>query len=188
MISSVNLSISTATFDLSPAITPPAPKEPDMSKIGKPRPYMSAAEALASDAELGPAYSGPMTRSDNHVSKIHTEIKVNDKIIARVYNSGAVEIADEYRFLSDELRPELDTMVGPDLAVDRANRIKASLERHGAVMKDELSPTALLTAKLTQTPVLELLKAGTAQTQDEWLAFKAKEGPADPGALFSHRV
>jgi hypothetical protein len=186
MISSVNVSISTTTFSLPPPVALPAPKEPDMSAI-KPRAHMSAAEALASNAELGPAYSGS-TRADNHVSKIHTEIKVNDKVIARVYNSGAVEIADEYAFLSDELRPELDTMVGPDLAVDRANRIKASLQRHGAVMQDELSPTALLAANLMKTPVLELLKADTAQTQEEWFAFKAKEGPADPGALFSHKI
>jgi len=187
MIPSVNLSISMATSSLSPPLAAPAPNEPAMRVFTRP-PAMSPAEALASNAELGLAYSGSDTRADNHVSKIHTEIKVNDKVIARVYNSGAVEIADEYRFLEDELRPELDTMVGPDLAIDRAKRIKAALQRYGAVMQDELSPTGLLTAKLTKTPVLELLKAGTAQTQDEWLAFKAKEGPVDPGSLFSHKI
>jgi hypothetical protein len=187
MISSVNLSISTATFNLSPPLAAPALKQPDMRVITRP-PAMSPAEAFASNAELGPAYSGPDTRADNHVSKIHTEIKVNGKVVARVYNSGAAEIADEYRFLEDELRPELDTMVGPDLAVDRAKRIEAALQRYGAVMEDELSPAGLLTAKLTKTPVLELLTADTAQTQEGWLKFKAKEGPADPGSLFSHKI
>ena len=107
------------------------------------------------------------------------------KVIARVYNTGGVEIADEYRFLSDEIDFAGDKMVGPDLAEDRANRIKAVLQRYGAVMNDEQDPVGMLTAAVTKAPILELLKADTALTQDAWLEEKAKQGPRDPGSFFS---
>ena len=76
-------------------------------------------------------------------------------------------------------------MVGPDLAEYRANGIKAVLQRYGAVMNDEQDPVGMLTAAVTKTPILELLKADTALTQDEWLEEKAKRGPLDPGSFFS---
>ena len=135
-------------------------------------------EALRSGAELGPAYAGD-SRADNHASKIHTEIKVDGKVIARIYNSGAAEIADEYAFLSDELGFQNDKMVGPDLAEDRAKRIKGTLQKYGAVMEDDVSLTNL------KAPILELLRAGTAQTQEEWQKYMAERGPLDPGTLFS---
>ena len=49
---------------------------------------ISPAEAFASGAELGPpSRSG---RDDNQTKNIHTEIKVNGKVIARIYNTGGV--------------------------------------------------------------------------------------------------
>lgn len=146
-------------------------------------PVMPPAEALKSNAELGPPTGGP--RADNHVSKIHSEIKVNGKVVARVYNSGGIEIANEYRFLSQEIDFSADTMVGPDLAESRAERVKAVLERYGAAMKDEMTLPQLMSATLAKTPMLEILRARTAQTQAEWMADKAKEGPLDPGTFFS---
>lgn len=146
-------------------------------------PVISPAEAFASSAELGPP--GGSGRADNQTKNIHTEIKVNGKVIARIYNTGAVEIADEYRFLSDEIDFAGDKMVGPDLAEDRANRIKAVLQRYGAVINDEQDPVGMLTAAVTKAPILELLKADTALTQDAWLEEKAKQGPLDPGSFFS---
>jgi hypothetical protein len=148
-------------------------------------PPLSPEEALASDAELGPAYDGNK-RADNHVSKIHTEIQVNGKTIARVYNGGSIEIADEYRFLSNELRESFasDRDVGPDLAEQRATHVKAALERHGVLAKDELDPDAMIAATRAKTPVVELLRASTAQTQEEWLEMKATETPM-PGAFLS---
>jgi hypothetical protein len=148
------------------------------------RANLTPQEAFRSGAELGPANTTNSLAS-NHVSKVHTEIKVDGKVIARVYNGGAVEIANEYTFLADELGFQNDTMVGPDLAEDRAKRIKGILEKYGAVMKDDLSPDGLLTAQLAKTPVLELLRAQTAQTQEEWQEEMAKQGPLDPGAFFS---
>jgi len=147
-------------------------------------PVLSPQQALRSGAELGPAYNGD-TRASNHVSKLHTEIKVDGKVIARVFNGGAVEIAGEYRFLSEELGFGNDKMIGPDLAEDRARRIKAVLQKYGAVMKDDLSPTDLLATQLVKIPVLELVRAATAQTQEEWVDEMAKQQPLDPGAFFS---
>jgi hypothetical protein len=146
-------------------------------------PVISPVQAFASSAELGPpAGSG---RADNQTKNIHTEIKVNGKVIARIYNTGGVEIADEYRFLSDKIDFAGDKMVGPDLAEDRANRIKAVLQSYGAVMNDEQDPVGMLTAVVTKAPILELLKADTALSQDAWLEEQAKKGPLDPGSLFS---
>jgi hypothetical protein len=146
-------------------------------------PVISPAEAFASGAELGPPSGSG--RDDNQTKNIHTEIKVNGKVIARIYNTGAVEIADEYRFLSDKIDFAGDKMVGPDLAEDRAKRIKAVLQAYGAVMNDEQDPVGMLTAAVTKAPILELLKADTALSQGAWLEEQAKKGPLDPGSFFS---
>lgn len=146
-------------------------------------PKLSPQQALASGAELGPPSGRPS--DDNHASKIHTEIKVNGKVVARVYNSGGMEIASEYRFIGDEMDFGGDRMVGPDLAKDRAQRVMAVLERYGAVIGDGASPEKLLSAKLARQPIVEAVMAATAQSQEQWLADKAKEGPLDPGMLFS---
>jgi hypothetical protein len=146
-------------------------------------PVISPAQAFASSAELGPPTGSG--RDDNQTKNIHTEIKVNGKVIARIYNTGAVEIADEYRFLSDKIDFAGDKMIGPDLAEDRANRIKAVLQNYGAVMNDEQDPVGMLTAAVTKAPILELLKADTALSQGAWLEEQAKKGPLDPGSFFS---
>lgn len=146
-------------------------------------PVISPAEAFASGAELGPP--GGSGRADNQTKNIHTEVKVNGKVIARIYNTGGVEIADKYRFLSDKIDFASDKMVGPGLAEDRAKRIKAVLQNYGAVMKDEQDPVGMLTAVLTKAPILELLKADTALSQGAWLEEQAKKGPLDPGSFFS---
>ena len=63
-------------------------------------PVISPAEAFASGAELGPPSGSG--RADNQTKNIHTEIKVNGKVIARIYNTGGIEIADEYRFFRQD--------------------------------------------------------------------------------------
>jgi hypothetical protein len=146
-------------------------------------PVISPADAFASGAELGPPSGDGL--ADNQTKNIHTEIKVNGKVIARIYNSGAVEIADEYRFLADKVDFAGDKMVGPDLAEDRAGRIKAVLQSFGAVMNDEQDPVGTLNARITKAPIIELLKANTALTQEAWLKGKGKEGPLGPGSFFS---
>jgi hypothetical protein len=146
-------------------------------------PLLTPQQALASGAELGPPSDDP--RADNHASKIHTEIKINGKVIARACNSGAIVIASEYGFLSEELDFQNDKGIGPDLAANRVARIKALLERYGALPKDDLSPEEVMTATLAKKPIVETLLADTVQTQQEWLDDMAKQGRLDPGALFS---
>ena len=165
-------------------IAPQQPMSPKDMKAAweAAHPKMSPQQALASGAELGPPTDDP--RADNHGSKIHTEIKVDGKVIARVYNGGGIEIADEYRFLGDEIDFSADTIVGPDLAKSRAARVMAVLERYGAVMGDEASPEELLSAKLAKQPIANALLAATAQTQAQWLEDMAREGRS-PGSLFS---
>lgn len=143
-------------------------------------------QALASNAELPPANSTDPD-VDNYVGNIHTEIKVNGKVIARVYNSGGVEIADEYAFVLHGLF-ENDSGYGPDLAEDRAKRIMAALTANGAVTQDDIDRAGPFDTTLIGKPVAELLLAETAMTQAEWLAEKAKRGPLDPGTLFSRTV
>lgn len=101
-----------------------------------------------------------------------------------------MEIADEYAFLSDELDFENDTAIGPNLAEDRASRITAALEGYGAVIEGEQeAPDARLKlATNAAKPILELLRADTAQSQDEWLDEQRKRGPLDPGSPFSQAV
>jgi hypothetical protein len=113
-------------------IEPRTPSTPEDLKAAwrAKNPLLTPQQAFASGAESGPPSGDP--RADNHASKIHTEIKVNGKVIARTYNSGAVEIASEYSFLSEELDFGADKGVGPDLAANRAARINALLERYGA--------------------------------------------------------
>jgi hypothetical protein len=161
----------------------PAPEKRDLrAEWRAAHPTMSPQQAIASNAELGPPTDNP--RADNHGSKIHTEIKVNGKVIARAYNGGGLEIADEYRFLVDEMSFGADKTVGPDLAKDRVQRIMAVLQRYGAVIGDEAKPQDLLSAKLAKQPIVDAVLAATAQTQAQWLDDMAKEGRL-PGSLFS---
>jgi|GEM_PF-5920754 len=146
-------------------------------------PVISSAQAFASSAELGPPTGSG--RADSQTKNIHTEIKVNGKVIARIYNTGGVEVADEYIFLSDKIDFAGDKMVGPDFAEDRASRIKAVLQGYGSVMNDEQNPVGIPTAAVTKVPILELLKADTALSQDAWLEEQAKKGPLAPGFFFS---
>lgn len=84
-------------------------------------------------------------------SGLRAEIKVNGEVVGRVYNNGAVELADEYGELGRQLgwggasEAELD---GPELADKRIAQALDALKRVGA--KVEFAATAL--------------------TQEQWLA------------------
>jgi hypothetical protein len=141
---------------------------------------LSAEQALASGASLGPNETTDL-RASNHPSKLHTEIKIDGKVVARIYNGGAVEMPNEYSFLGDELGLNSDTLVGPDLAENRAKRIKEALLKHGAVLDGD---SALAGSATLKAPVLEMVKAITAQTQSEWQAEMIKQGSAQPGSYY----
>jgi hypothetical protein len=131
---------------------------------------------------LPPACDGSMTRADNHVSKLHTEVKLHGKVVARIYNSGAAEFADDYAYLGRDFRGE--TLTGPGLAEQRLAKVRAALEHGGAIIADGGNSPAGGIAKAYGKCLAEILRAGTAQTQQEWLAFKATE-PPPPGAFLS---
>lgn len=153
-------------------------------------PRLTPAQAFASNAEASPPNSDNPLDS-TYVGKLHTEIKVNGKVIARIYNSGAMVIASEYSFLGDEIfagHGGGSALAGPDVAEDRANRIKAALMAHGAVMADNDNSANPLSAKPSNAPVLQILKAATAQTQDEWVAAQSRQGALDPGSLLSRAI
>ena len=150
-------------------------------------PRLTPAQAFASKAEVSPPNTSNPLASD-YVEKLNTEISVNGKVIARVYNSGAMVIASEYSFLSDEIGIGGEAKTGPALAEDRANRIRAVLQKYGAVVPDEQDSSKSLSGKTTTAPILQILKAATAQTQEDWIAEQAKQGPIDPGTLYSRKV
>jgi len=150
----------------------------------------NAAEARRSESrpsvpgvtdELPPAYNGSFP-ADNHASKLHTEIKLNGKVIGRVYNSGVSEFADDYAYLARG--SDKDTTTGPELAEIRVARAKAALERSGALSKDAVAAQQPKGSIARKADVFDILRAGTAKTQQEWLAFKATEPPM-PGAYVS---
>ena len=150
-------------------------------------PRLTPAQAFASKAEVSsPNTSNPL--ASDYVEKLNTEISVNGKVIARVYNSGAMVIASEYSFLSDEIGIGGEAKTGPALAEDRANRIRAVLQKYGAVVPDEQDSAKSLSGKTTTAPILQILKAATAQTQEDWIAEQARQGPIDPGMLYSRKV
>jgi hypothetical protein len=141
---------------------------------------LSPQQALASGVSLGPNETTDL-RASNHPSKLHTEIKIDGKVVARIYNGGSVEMPNEYSLLSDELGFNNDTMVGPDLAENRAKRIKEALISHGAVLDDGSASAGFSTVK---APVLDMVRALTAQTQSERQAKMFKQ-PGDPGTYYS---
>lgn len=145
---------------------------------------LSPKEALASNAELGPATD--MGAADNHISKLHTEIKVNGKVIARVYNGGGVEIVNEYGFLVADLGSNEDGLTGPDLAADRVKHLRDALEGYGAVLGDEQGAAdGSLSGIASQRATLEVLQASTAQTQEEWWREEGQRGRIELGSVFS---
>lgn len=83
---------------------------------------------------LPPAYDGEMTRFDNHVSKVYSEIKIDGKVVARFYNGGGAEYAGDYAFLAKDVGTE--SIVGPDLAEQRMAKAKSALEARGIVVTD----------------------------------------------------
>lgn len=101
---------------------------------------------------LGPPLSG-QPQFDNDVSHLRAEIKIDGKVVARIYNSGASEIADGYGYLALEAGfggAGEGSTVGPDLGDMRIAALAKLLDGEEVVM------------------------AKTAQTQAQWLAEKAK--------------
>lgn len=77
------------------------------------RPIPPPPSAPSIETELGPARSMP--GFDNSAENIRSEVKIGGKVIARIYNSGAMEVAGAY---ADQLHNMngLGKGAGPDYA------------------------------------------------------------------------
>lgn len=115
-----------------------------------PRDSLAAAFGKAVERLSNPASaSGRLWGSE--ASGVRHEIMVNGEVVGRVYNGGAVELADEYGYLAGELGwggASESTLQGPDLADQRTGQILAALSSVGATSR----------------------QSATALTQKDWLA------------------
>lgn len=119
---------------------------------------------------LGPPLSGnPFW--DNDVSHLRAEIKIDGKVIGRVYNSGGVELADAYGHLAEAAgfgSASEGSLMGPELADLRINKLsellKVGVTKAGEEVADD--PATKFDASIVM--------ASTAITQAQWLAEKAK--------------
>jgi hypothetical protein len=133
-----------------PTFEPPPP--PPQQSEAERRAEMEA-RLLADNAGgpgLGPPLSG-QPQWDNDVSHLRAEIKIGDKVVARIYNSGGVEVADGYGYLCVKAGfggAQEGTTVGPDLGDMRIAALKNAL------------------------PQADVMMADTALTQAQWLAEK----------------
>lgn len=94
--------------------------------------------------EVGPP---PGIKADNDPSQVYGVVKVGGQVVATLYNSGAAETSNALgsRFAAGFAK---DTLVGPSLAADRAERLATAL---GGVVE----------------------KASTALGQSTWQSWKA---------------
>ena len=111
------------------------------------------ASAAAAEAAAAAAAAGSNTSQEwgSERTGLRAEIKVDGVVVGRVYNSGAVELADDYASLDLQLRfsgPGEEGLEGPNLA-----------ERRIALLMD--------TFRNLQA---EAVKATTAMTQAQWQA------------------
>lgn len=115
---------------------------------------LETARATAAAAEAAAAAAAAGNTSQEWGSEktgLRAEIKVNGAVVGRIYNSGAVELADNYASLDLQLRfsgPGEEGLEGPNLAERRIE----------------------LLANTFRDLQVEVVKAPTAITQAEWQA------------------
>lgn len=95
----------------------------------RPAPTPPPPPARSMETELGPARSMP--GFDNSAEHLRSEIKINGKVVARIYNSGAMEVAGAY---ADQLHniKGLGQGEGPDHADAMIKALTEALAQFGA--------------------------------------------------------
>ncbi|HEV7292250.1 MAG TPA: hypothetical protein VGN79_08005 [Devosia sp.] len=88
---------------------------------------------------------------DNSSENIRSEIKIDGKVVARIYNSGAIEVADAYADQVHNLKG-LGRGAGPDYADEMLASLMDAVARFGA----------------------ESTKASTAVPHEMWLTESGK--------------
>lgn len=104
---------------------------PDMRNAPRPSPPPPPAPSM--ETELGPARSMP--GFDNSAENIRSEIKIGGKVVARIYNSGAMEVAGAYADQLHDLKG-LGKGAGPDYADMLIASLKVAFAQFGASFTD----------------------------------------------------
>jgi hypothetical protein len=145
--------------------------QPGGASVNIPLPKLDPAET-----SLGPAQTGN-PGSDTDASQLRAEFKVDGKVIARIFNSGAAEFAGAYAHLQKAANFDAtgDGRVGPELADARIATLTDLLKA---------SPAGAASADAGSSPRLRysdcvVTSAATALTQEQWLALKAQT----PGSI-----
>lgn len=150
-------------------------------------PRLILKSALKSDSQLSQP-PGETPADPDHVSNVHSEVKVNGKTVARAYNDGNVEFASQYTLIEQLLAFDQDTSKGPALAEDRIARIQALLQDLGATFAQNGDRPNESAFRPSDSVVVQVERAETAQSLEDYLAEKAKNGETGPGQLISTRV
>lgn len=97
------------------------------------RPAPPPPPAPSMETELGPARN--MQGFDNSSEHIRSEIKIGGKVVARIYNSGAIEVAGAYADQVHNLKG-LGQGAGPDYADMTIKALKDAFAKFGANFTD----------------------------------------------------
>ena len=129
---------------------------------------MSDSQIAQQRADLEAQYRRPAGEPDNAPENVYARVKVNGKVVATLYNSGASET-------SNAVGAQLQNMLmhpdgtGPQLAQSRADKIAAALG--GTVEK---APTAQTPAQWAARPPRESYTDYAAMAADQrWQAQQA---------------
>ncbi|MBA5776960.1 hypothetical protein H2509_07425 [Stappia sp. F7233] len=150
-------------------------------------PRLLLKSALQSDSKLGQP-PGEAPTDPDHVSNVHSEVKVNGKTVARAYNDGNVELAPQYKLIEQVLEFDQDTSKGPALAEDRIARIQALLQDLGATFAQNGDGPNESAFRPSDSVIVQVERAETAQSLEDYLAEKVKNGETEPGLLISTRI
>lgn len=110
-----------------PILSIPAGRIQPLKQVEPPAPPTPPAPGM--ETELGPARSMP--GFDNSSENIHSEININGKVVARIYNSGAMEVAGAYAGYLQNLEG-LGAGSGPRYADRMLASLKEALSEFGA--------------------------------------------------------
>lgn len=128
----------------------------ELPEFTRPTPPQPPAPSM--ETELGPARTMP--GFDNSAENIRSEAKIDGKVIARIYNSGAMEIAGAY---ADKLHniKGLGKGAGPDYADVMVKALKEALAQFGASFAE--ASTAI-----SHEMWLEETQASSGKTVDQY--------------------
>lgn len=159
-----------------------------LSSIGFPATANSSFSGQVSPPSAPKTASGPAVSelASASPSGVNRTLEVNGKVVAVVFNSGAVAIEDEYAALVDKLNwGGLDEtgVIGPNLAEQRSNQLMGLISSIKSGNETGFSKDLLEKVKAAQ---FEMVVSETAMKQAEFLNFMRK--PTDDYAHLVDRT